>query len=184
MECNQWNENGLLFTSGELDDILKNEFSNHLNSCSMCRCEFDTYESEKKVLYNPIHFEETPSESINKEILRVCCKPRNYSFFPIGFQSVFKNTFFAFFVLAIGFGGGVYFAGLNKDSESNQPSNTMVNKVAPAAQQIGVISPPALMAKQHITHLVVDDSLNSDSAVQTIKKGNISMEGVHSVNGN
>lgn len=182
MECSQWNEKGLLFTSGELDKVQKDTFSYHLQECSICKRELEQYEKEKSTYFIPENFEETPSIAIDKEIMRVCSKPRNYTVPHIGFQILFKNTFYALLVLAIGFGGGTYFASLKsspdskgvRHSQQGNEVNTIVdNKKNSALHDIA--------SSKLQDDAPTSDSLNKDSLPQTIRRGNLDLDGVHSV---
>ncbi len=43
MECNKWESEGLLFSSDELSESEASSFKQHLQSCTYCREELDSY---------------------------------------------------------------------------------------------------------------------------------------------
>jgi anti-sigma factor RsiW len=71
-----WEELGLLFDSGELNDQERRTFGDHLAQCSECRQELDTYNREKATYFNLSVLGESPSAACDAEILRVCSDGR------------------------------------------------------------------------------------------------------------
>ncbi|MGD9200122.1 MAG: hypothetical protein PVI26_01040 [Chitinispirillia bacterium] len=179
MECSHWNEKGLLFTSEELDEVEIKEFSSHLQECNICKNELEQYEEEKAAYFIPEFFEETPSGHIDNEIIRICSKPKNYTASYINFQSLFKNTFFAILVLAIGFGGGTYFAGLNNASDSKTTLNKKPENKIDKNNDNSIVN--NVTSNNTDGDFQIPDSINNDSLPKTYRRGNINMDGVHSV---
>ncbi|MBD3321898.1 MAG: hypothetical protein GF350_12450, partial [Chitinivibrionales bacterium] len=75
MECNKWEESGLLYTSNELDDEQREQFENHCRECSTCAGELKTYQQEKAEFFTLPVLSESPSQKTDQEILRVCSTP-------------------------------------------------------------------------------------------------------------
>ena len=71
IECTKWEDFGLLYTSGELENSLYDE---HLKNCSYCLNEFDRYKKEQKQFFRVDILGEAPSVEIDNEILRVCSR--------------------------------------------------------------------------------------------------------------
>ena len=76
MECNKWEEYGLLFTSGELENDERQSFEQHLKACSVCAQEHDAYRSVQNRFFTPETLEDSPSPACDAEILRVCSDGR------------------------------------------------------------------------------------------------------------
>jgi len=72
MECYKWEEHGLLYSSGELDQKLSREFEEHLKECEECRKELYFYREEKNLFFTADILGVAPSPAIDAEILRVC----------------------------------------------------------------------------------------------------------------
>jgi len=76
MECNKWEESGLLYSSKELGELERTGYEEHLKECSECREEFQSYRAEHERFFTPAVLDEIPSADIDAEILRVCSDPR------------------------------------------------------------------------------------------------------------
>jgi len=150
MACTKWEEIGLLYTSGELDEKDKGEYQLHLSECKTCRDEIELYFDDRKNLYTHEILGEAPSSKVNEEILRVCGQGKVK---PVGFNlmSLFlKRSVAAVFFLCIGLGGGLYL--------SFNMQGAAVNSVA--GHQDGSITESGSSSSM----ASLDDSLDTDSA--------------------
>jgi hypothetical protein len=110
MECNKWDESGLLYLSGELDETSRTKFSNHFSTCAFCTQELNQYTFEKKSFYTLENFCIEPSCECNNKILSLCtAAPRTTG---IGLFSSFwiKRTVFSALVFTLGVAAGGYFS--------------------------------------------------------------------------
>jgi len=176
MECNIWNEKGLLFLAEELDREEAQLFQTHLVSCELCNKEAELYRKEKELYFRPEMFEEEPSLAVDQEILRVCSKPVRPTRIFTTIPGLVKNTLYSLIVLAIGFGGGAYFVGMKlaADAKKNEKNAIVLDKnsVHSSSQTSSIAS------HQEKT----DSSFKGDSAShkpEVIKgRGDMSQQGV------
>ena len=173
MECTRWEKEGLLVTSGELDEGQAREFRKHTESCPTCRAELDAYERMKQHLLAPGVLCETPSASLDSEILRVCSTPpgptASFAFLPLFVRRAVLSALF----LAVGFGGGAYFRGIRAVSREREASERIAGSAtAPAPQVAGVSSPAADSADS------VSGHGGPDSQAVVENRGNLSLQGI------
>ncbi len=169
MECKFWEEQGLLFTSGELDEKEKRVFEDHLHACDTCRDELQIYMTMKQSFFAPHTLEESPSEAVDKEILRVCSAPVRPAAVSTLFATYIKKAVYAALILAVGFAGGAYFIGLKVDTDLQRAEKAGIgNEQAPANIATG---PGA-------SRNVSADSADVDSSGQVIKRGDLQSQGV------
>jgi hypothetical protein len=167
MECNQWNEKGLLFTANELNEKDASDYRAHLEICDFCKKELHVYEQERKTLFAPEIFEETPSAAIDKEIIRVCSNPVKSKTTTFILPAFIKNTIYAILVLAIGFGGGTYYMGVLIASKAKkQDSNIAKTEKIPQESEIVTKSVDVAANKEQ----VIDSSSKSEDTL--IKREN------------
>jgi hypothetical protein len=76
MECNNFEEYGLLYASGELDPAAARGYEAHLEACDECRRETEAYGRERAELYTADVLSERPSPAADAEILRLCSNIR------------------------------------------------------------------------------------------------------------
>jgi anti-sigma factor RsiW len=163
MECNKWEEKGLLFTSGELSEEEAKAFNDHCMTCETCRKELQLYHREKESLFKPEMFEESPSPAVDKEIMRVCTRPVKPTMTSPIFSSFIKNTIYALLIFAVGFGGGAYFIAMKTDSDARNAN--IVRQQEQTIQQPQVVADQQMRADKEI------DSAISDSTPQQFKRG-------------
>lgn len=179
MACNKFEESGLLYVSGELDEHEIRQFEAHLEVCSECRYETKEYKKEQAVFYNAKNLEETPSESVDKEIIRVCSvsKKRYTSLFLPLFLK--KRTAAPLYILMImvAIGGYVQYHSMNAQKMSVQ---LLSETAAPAAA-----SASAPVTEQDVSAIALSETDSAalfDSAAAFSKtRGNLDMEGVVTV---
>ncbi len=177
MECNIWEEKGLLYMAGELDENEKQSFKVHLVGCEICQTELQTYSKEKEMLFRPEMFEDEPSPYVDREIIRVCSQPIKPVLQVPLIPAFVKNTLFALLILAVGFGGGAYFAGLKVASEIKTAGFKTGEQNIRAAENRGARPLSQVAASQKDEDDSLADSVVSDSA-QIFKRGNLDMQGV------
>ena len=110
MECNKWQESGLLYISHELDEREEREFKEHMRVCSTCGKEVEQYFYDKKNFFPGSLLCESPSEAVDKKIIAACSQlPKMTAGFGI-FSGVWvKNAVMATVFLLFGMSAGVYF---------------------------------------------------------------------------
>ena len=80
MECNKWQEEGLLYVSREMDASQAEEYEKHVQICDVCRIEIDQYIHDKKTLFSADMLCESPSEHIDKKIIAACSSmPKSFT---------------------------------------------------------------------------------------------------------
>lgn len=177
MECNYWDEKGLLYMAGELDEKEMHAFDDHLETCDVCQKELQLYREEKKSLFMAEMFEEAPSPAVDNEIIRVCSQPIKPAVTAAVFPSFVKNTIFALLILAIGFGGGAYFVGIKVASDAKKAEQQIANEDKSAQEQTLKVAPSKVASGKVYRNDSLSDSIGSDSA-QIFKRGNLDMQGV------
>jgi hypothetical protein len=178
-----WERNGLLYTSGELEEEEKKEYEIHLQQCDRCREELQRYTKLKENWFTPEILGENSPEHVDKEILRVCARPRQSITTTPLFGAVMKKSIIALFLLVVGMGGGSYFAyHIRNAAEEDNP----------------VVSHPAIEGKNVIQEASIRDEgddivarNDSNSVHDSLKsgtqqpfskhQGNASLEGVITV---
>ena len=164
MECNYWEEKGLLFTSGELSEEEVNAFNDHLKTCELCQKELQLYQQERETLFRPEMFEDAPPALVDSEILRVCSQPIKPTITSPIFTTFVKNVIYAVLIFAVGFGGGAYFVANKTASDARRDSLTQQQKIAPSEQIVS--------DQQRSTDPIKDtkDTAESDSTPQDFKR--------------
>ncbi len=140
MECNIWNEQGLLYTSEELSEAEVKTFKAHLEQCTICQQELDQYRKEKEAWFSPEMLEETPSLEVGKEIVRLCSNPVKPTSSFLLFPAYVKNLFYALVVLAVGFGGGAYYTGVRFAAKAEKEEGTVVKMAGKGNETLAPIN--------------------------------------------
>ncbi len=102
MECNKWEEMGLLYSSGELNDLEQKSYSEHLEKCLECRGQMAEYRKMQPFFSFDI-LGEIPSAACDTEILRVCSDARKKV---LGINSIslfFKKSVISVSLFIVGF---------------------------------------------------------------------------------
>jgi hypothetical protein len=179
MECTRWDE-GLLITSSELPEDGKQSFENHAKECSFCRREMELYKRHKDAFFTSTILSELTSRELDGKILDACARlPRVSAALPISIYV--RKVALSVLFLAIGFGGGVYFA---FNFEDQQPNAYMANQNAqnqPTQSHASADVNENGAAEQREAALAdaSDDSIQGDSVGGGLSpRGNASMDGV------
>jgi anti-sigma factor RsiW len=156
MECNNWQETGLMYLSGELNDKESSRFLEHMQACEVCRNEIASFEHLQTAVLSPDIFCAVPSGETDAKIIAACSrKPILTGINLLGAPWV-KRTVYSSLFLLFGLGAGIYFAPY---------INTVMNR-APAETVSATFRQPAPAAQAHVqpaTAAVRTDSLASHS---------------------
>ena len=110
MECNKWQEEGLLYVSKEMNASQAAEYGKHVQLCDVCRTEIDRYLIDKNKLFSADMLCESPSEDIDRKIIAACCnRPVVSRNIPLFSTVWFKRAVISMVFLVFGAGVGVYF---------------------------------------------------------------------------
>jgi hypothetical protein len=108
MECNKWEETGLLYVSRELDETNQTEFKSHLSACTFCSNEFSQYNLEKSRFFSPGILSVPTTPELDIKILKRCISVHPTNVGMVG-MVWFKRIVFSTLVFAFGAGAGGYF---------------------------------------------------------------------------
>ena len=176
MECNKWEEYGLLFVSGELEENEHQSFGQHLQECAFCAQEEQVYRMEKKRFYTAEILGDTPSAACDAEILRVCSDGRRKVTGMAPMPLFIRKSAVAVMLFALGFIGVGYITlktGIANRSVPNVAKETSIVQEEPVAE-----------ASLSGEAAVIDSS--SDSASEkgvnfSKTRGNLDLHGVYPV---
>jgi hypothetical protein len=143
MECNKWDENGLLFMAKELSQPLASEFEKHLLSCQSCSSELNQYTFEKKQFYTPAILFETTPEHLDKKIISLCSKPMIPTSIGLFSTQWVKRAVFSTLVFALGVGAGGYFTFAFYQSKTSSTYAQVKNTATSHPTAAAPVSAPA-----------------------------------------
>jgi hypothetical protein len=171
MACSNWDENGLLYSSKELDSTDALQFEEHLCVCKECKEELELYKKEQVQFYTLKNLVEAPSDATNAEILRVCAHPQKrvamVGFLPLFFKKAAYSV--SFFI--IGFTVIGYFA-MNIDKFNSSTQQIVVDKNVDSSSIISVSALDSLQS---------DSSKDSTNRYFSKTRGNLNSNGVFPV---
>lgn len=169
--CSKWEEFGLLYDSGELNELDNAEFETHLKSCKECETEHNAYLNDKNNLFTPQILGEVPSDSVSSEIKRVCISAeKQHTITPV-FSLVAKKAAVSMLLLIIGFASVTYIRINNDQAQSIRARIVEKQDTIDAAQN-------ATTALSD-TDSALFDSLKKDPDVNFSKaRGNMNLKGV------
>lgn len=177
MECNKWEEIGLLYTSGELTKKDSESFEAHMKECSDCDLEFSRYEENKK-FFTPEILSEAPSTKVDAEILRVCSKGvKRFTFLGLTNFTMKKAALSSLFFV-IGFVVVGYFAMNNYNTNSSSSVTANQNNQTTEQNQTAQnsIDQKALTANSSDTTDSLNDTLRKVSPRGNLDKGVITVD--------
>jgi hypothetical protein len=163
MECNKWQESGLLYISHELDEREDGEFKEHMQVCSTCGKEVEQYFYDKNNFFPGSLLCESPSEAIDKKIIAACSQLPKMTVRLGIFSGVWvKNAVMATVFLLFGMSAGVYFT-LNYVTASRA-------SVAVSSEKKSSSTPSAIASSEKSipAHAVDSSRLNKKD---TLKRG-------------
>lgn len=120
MECRTWEEQGLLYVSGELETEQRADFERHTHVCPQCREELDAYHLLKQSFLTSEFLAESPSDSTDRKILEHAGHRPIVTSLGL-FSTVIKKTTVALFLLLLGFGGTGYVVYVMRSVPDEQP---------------------------------------------------------------
>jgi len=165
MDCNKWEETGLLFSSGELSSSEAEQYSEHLKECQVCSGEYSTYTAMKGRLFTADILQAQPSAACDAEILRVCSVVRKplTSLSPLSL--IFKRTLVSVSLFVFGFIGVTYVA--------MQMNNRGVSSVQVAETVNSATDSMSAAAADSLS-----DSAYTNSVNYAKTRGNLGLKGV------
>lgn len=177
MECNKWEEYGLLFTSGELDAGERQSFEQHLGECSICAREHEAYRAEKKRFFTPEILEDTPSPACDAEIIRVCSDGRRKVSGLHPMPLFIRKSVISVALFVIGFVGVGYI--------TLKTGNHDGNAVTPVASDSSITTESVVAGTGVSDGVIPDDSIADSSSEKGVNysktRGNIGLNGVYPV---
>jgi anti-sigma factor RsiW len=166
MECHKWEESGLLYSSGEMNDKEARDFEEHLKECEECGRELYLYRREHERFYTPQILGESPSAAVDAEILRVCSDPRKQAARFMLVPALLRKALVPALLLVVGFISAGYIV-MNMENAGQLKAAAAQEKAAIAARQQPVSGPAAA------------DSAGDTTTVNFAKtRGNLSGQGV------
>lgn len=173
MACNKWEEMGLLFDSGELNEREKRTFDDHLAQCSECQQELKAYRYEREHFYSAAVLEESPSAACDAEIIRVCSDGRKkvaaFQLFP----AFLRKSVVAVALFLVGFSVVGYIQVQQKASSGVALKQTTIS--APASTMIAETAP----GKKADSTTDSSEQQNPTNYANT--RGNLDLNGVYPV---
>ncbi len=180
MACSKFEESGLLYCSDELDEHEIRQYQHHLEQCQECRQEVQAYKQEQSSFYTPEILGETPSEAVNREILRVCAsakKQHTSSFMPFFLK---KTTVMSLLFFAVGFATvGYVMFNVDRAESIRARLTTPQSSPLPSPQVASESSSSSVALSQ--TDSSQFDSLRDSTSAFSQNRGNLNSEGVITV---
>jgi hypothetical protein len=167
MACNKWEETGMLYISGELDDSQLVQFKNHLSTCSFCSSELSQYSLEKSRFFSPDMLCVPTTPDLDRKIIALCTAVRPTQVGIFGTMWI-KRIVFSALVFAFGAGAGGYFtfAYYHAQSDAAVAAAKVKSMTAPVASSMAASS----AAPQSASQLSLDTSKSGQ--IPTLLKKN------------
>ena len=175
--CSKWEETGLLYSSGELGELETREYEAHLKMCEECSEELNTYKFEKTSFFTPEILGESPSQAVDKELIRVCSSAKKQfakvSVFPI----FMKKAAVSMLLLVIGFATVGYIKLNSEQARAMQAQLLEREGVSGSTAEQQNSQTPSVALSENDSMLY--DSLSRDSNTNFSKtRGNLNTQGV------
>ena len=130
MDCNKWQEEGLLYVSHELDAAQVATYENHVQGCTVCQDELSNYLHDKKSFFHADVLCEAPSPAIDDKIIAACSRLPRATHGAGIFASVwFKRALISSVFLIFGTTAGVYFT-MNYYNGTANPAGFALSKAS------------------------------------------------------
>lgn len=155
MECNKWEETGLLYVSRELDEAQHAQFKSHLSTCAFCSNELSVYSLEKTRFFSPDILSVPTTPELDIKILTRCTAVRPTQVGVLGTLWI-KRIVFSALVFAFGAGAGGYFTFAYYHAKSDA--------AIAAAKTNGIASPIASSAASTVAPAQNSSSLSLDTS--------------------
>jgi len=157
MECNKWEETGLLYVSRELDEAQQAQFKSHLSTCAFCSNELSLYSLEKTRLYSPDILSVQTTPELDIKIMSRCTAVRPTQVGLLGTLWI-KRIVFSTLVFAFGAGAGGYFTFAYYHAKSDA--------AIAAAKTKGMVAPVTASAASSVAAAPSPSSLSLDTSKQ------------------
>jgi len=142
MECNKWEETGLLYVSRELDPVQQAQYKEHLSTCAFCSNEIVEYSTIKSEFFSPDFLGISTTPELDTKIMNLCLSVRPTSVGLVGTVWI-KRIVFSALVFAFGAGAGGYFtfAYYHARSDAALAAAKGKNVAAPVAESMASVVP-------------------------------------------
>jgi hypothetical protein len=183
MECNKWEENGLLFASKELDEEQTNQFRSHLSTCAFCSNELSLYSLEKAKFFSTDILSVQTTSELDIKILTRCTAVRSTQIGVFGTLWV-KRIVFSALVFAFGAGAGGYFTFAYYHAKSDAAiaaSRTMGAPGAMVSSSPAVAPNSSLLSLDTSKHESIPTLLDKSSRTPSANKATGSSQGIIAV---
>jgi hypothetical protein len=166
MECNKWEENGLLYVAGELDQGQQGKYKDHLSTCTFCSNELAEYSGLKSKFFSPELLSIQTSPQLDAKIMNLCLSVKPASVGLLGTMWI-KRIVFSTLVFAFGAGAGGYFtfAYYHAKSDAALASENAKDAIARVAASAAIPTP----ATRNQTQVSLD-SAKPNAAAGVFKK--------------
>jgi len=162
MECNSWEESGLMYAANELKHNERTQFNQHLSVCTFCAQELEQYKIEKEKFFTTDILCVNTTSDLDNKVITLCTQ----SYTPVStglFSTLWmRRTVFTALIFALGLSAGGYFTYAYYKTKSDvvlaQKKTMLVPVVAATSQQqqdsvlskSPVKTPPAFQQNRHI----------------------------------
>jgi anti-sigma factor RsiW len=162
MACNDWEELALLYSSDELDESKRVQFESHIAQCESCKEFLEQYQKERESLFSIQMLSVSTSETVDKEIKRVCENSKK-QYTNTGFFSVFaKRTVISTSFFLIGFVVVGYF--MLNIQQAKVARNTVNQSIVPSNSSSN--------SSTNVAEILKSDSESTDSVTGVTKDTN------------
>jgi hypothetical protein len=135
MDCNKWQNEGLLYVSHELDVAQVKEYVTHIQGCAACQDELTNYLHDKKSFFSAEILCEAPCEAIDNKIIAACSSMPRLTQASTLFSSVWlKRALISTVFLIFGTTAGVYFTMNYYNGISNPGALASIKASAPLSE--------------------------------------------------
>jgi anti-sigma factor RsiW len=186
MDCNKFEESGLLYLSGELSESEARGYEAHIAGCAECRGETELYRKESKELYTADILGDAPRREVSDEIIRVCSNPKKAAsaaaLTPLLFFKKYAPVSVFLMLVMVAVGGYLKYHSMAAGELRAKLTND-----APAAEQVaeGAEHSGTAAAEEGALALTTDSAAaaGDSNAAFSKTRGSLDVEGVVTVKG-
>jgi len=132
MECNKWEETGLLYVARELNDHAATAFEIHCKECSCCAELVESYRRDKSRFFRLDILCEKPSARVDQAIENAAAHSLRIAGIYWNLFSGLKKAVVPVLLFVLGFGTGTYFV-LNIQNAKTRPMAVAQSKTTSVA---------------------------------------------------
>jgi hypothetical protein len=145
MECNKWEEAGLLFTAGELHEHTAAAFKEHCKECAFCAQQVEQYLLDKARLFTKEILCACPSLRVDQAVAQACAHPMRVTSAHWSLFAGVKKAALPLLLFILGFGAGTYFVLNIQNARSNAPVAAAPKTLSvPAIDSLDTLKAPKL----------------------------------------